>query len=47
MSRLLSFVLEASKVSGVVAHNLSGTDFHLEVTDETDRVATGDPGNAI
>jgi hypothetical protein len=34
-------------LSGIVAHNLSGLGCHLEVTDETDGVATGDPEDAI
>ena len=39
---------EARKLSGIVAHNLSGLDWSLlEVTDETDRDATGDPEDAI
>ncbi|MFA4916894.1 MAG: hypothetical protein WC560_10060 [Syntrophales bacterium] len=39
---------EASNLSGVVAHNLSGLGWLLlEVADETDRVATGDPSDAI
>jgi len=41
-------VSEASNLSGVVAHNLSGLGWLLlEVADETDRVATGDPSDAI
>ena len=36
------------KLSGIVAHNLSGLDSHrMEVTDEMDRDATGDPEDAI
>jgi hypothetical protein len=35
-------------MSGFVAHNLSGLLWSpVEVTDETDRDATGDPGDAI
>ena len=34
-------------MSGIVAHNLSGLRCRREVTDETDRMATGDPENAI
>ena len=34
-------------MSGFVAHNLSGIIFHLEVSDEKDRGATGDSENAI
>ena len=45
LRRLLS---EASKLSGFVARNLSGLiGSPMEVTDETDRVATGDPEDAI
>jgi hypothetical protein len=40
-------VLGASKLSGIVAHDLSGLKCHVEVTDETDRMATGDPEDAI
>jgi hypothetical protein len=41
-------VLKASKVSGVVARKLSGLLWSpMEVTDETDRDATGDPEDAI
>ena len=48
MSRKSQAVLEARKLSGVVAHNLSGLVWPpLEVADETDRVATGDPEDAI
>ena len=44
----LNFLSEASKLSGVVAHNLSGLGWLLlEVADETDRVATGYPSDAI
>ena len=36
------------KLSGIVAHNLSGLDSHrMEVTDAMDRDATGDPEDAI
>jgi len=36
------------KLSGIVAQNLSGLDSHrMEVTDELDRDATGDPEDAI
>jgi hypothetical protein len=39
---------EACKLFGIVAHNLSGLDWSLlEVTDETDRDAIGDPEDAI
>jgi len=31
-------MLEANKLSGVVAHNLSGLKVIVEVTDETDRI---------
>ena len=34
-------------MSGSVAHNLSGIIFHLEVSDEKDREATGDTEDAI
>ena len=44
---LLFVLLEANKLSGVVAHNLSGLRVILEVTDETDRVDAGDPEDAI
>jgi len=38
----------ARKLSGFVAHNLSGLNWSLrEVTDETDRDATEDPEDAI
>jgi hypothetical protein len=38
----------ASKLSGFVAHNLSGLLWSpLEVMDETDGDATGDPEDAI
>jgi hypothetical protein len=40
-------MLEASKLSGIVAHNLSGLRCRQEVTDETDRMATGDSEDAI
>jgi hypothetical protein len=41
-------VLEASKLSGFVAHKLSGLLWSpMEVTDETDGVVTGDPEDAI
>ena len=41
-------VSEASKLSGFVAHNLSGLLWSpMEVTNETDRDATGDPEDAI
>jgi len=41
-------MLEARKVSGFVAHNLSGLLWSpLEVTDEADGDATGDPEDAI
>jgi hypothetical protein len=43
----IRFLLEANKLSGVVAHNLSGLKVILEVTDETDRVDAGDPEDAI
>ena len=36
------------KLSGIVAHNLSGLDsYRMEVTDEMDRDAAGDPEDAI
>ena len=39
---------EARKLSGIVAHNLYGLLWSpLEVTDATDRDATGDPEDAI
>jgi hypothetical protein len=44
---ILLDVLEANNLSGVVAHNLSGLEVILEVTDETDRVDAGDPEDAI
>ena len=34
-------------MSGIVAHNLSGLRRHREVTDEADRMAAGDPEDAI
>ena len=37
----------ASNISGVVANNLSGMMFHQEVTNETDKVAAGDPKDVI
>jgi len=38
----------ARDMSGIVAHDLSGLEWSpLEVTDETDRDATGDPEDAI
>ena len=41
-------MLEASKVSGIVARNLSGLIWSpMEVPDETDRDVTGDPEDAI
>jgi hypothetical protein len=40
-------LLEANKLPGGVAHNLSGLKVTLEVTDETDRVDAGDPEDAI
>lgn len=41
-------VSEASKLSGIVAHKLSGLLWSpLEVTDETDRAITGDIEDAI
>ncbi len=40
-------MLEAHDMSGLVARNLSGFIFHLEVPDEKDRDATGDPEDAI
>jgi hypothetical protein len=41
-------LLEASKVSGVVARNMSGLIWSpMEMADETDRVVTGDPEDAI
>jgi hypothetical protein len=40
--------LRAHDMSGLVAHDLSGLlRSPMEVTDETDGVATGDPGDAI
>ena len=44
---IFGLLLEANKLSGVVAHNLSGLKVILEVTDETDRVDAGDPEDAI
>jgi hypothetical protein len=39
---------EARKLYGILAHNLSGLDWSpMEVTDETDRNATGNPEDAI
>jgi hypothetical protein len=41
-------MLVTNDMSGIVAHNLSGLGWSpLEVTDETDRDATGDPEDAI
>jgi hypothetical protein len=40
-------LLEANKLSGVVAHNLSGLKVIVEVTDETDRIDAGDSEDAI
>jgi hypothetical protein len=40
-------VLGAHDMSGIVAHNLSGLRCRPEVTDETDRMASGDPEDAI
>jgi len=40
-------LLGASKLSGIVAHYLSGLRCHDEVTNETVRDATGDPEDAI
>ena len=41
-------LLGASKLSGFVAHKLSGLLWSpMEVTDETDGVVTGDPEDAI
>ena len=41
-------VLVTNDMSGIVAHNLSGLGWSpLEVTDEMDRDATGDPEDAI
>ena len=41
-------MLEARKMSGIVAHNLSGLKWSpMEVADETDRDVTGDPEDAI
>jgi hypothetical protein len=40
-------LLEANKLSGVVAHNLSGLRFTMEVRNETDRVDAGDAEDAI
>ncbi len=40
-------LLGANKLSGLVARDLSGFMFTQEVSDETDRTATGDPENAI
>ena len=40
-------LLGARDMSGIVAHNLSGLRCHREVTDETDRMATGDSEDAI
>jgi hypothetical protein len=34
-------------MSGLVAHNLSGLICYREVTDETDRMAAGDPEDEI
>ena len=40
-------MLAARDMSGFLAHNLSGKEFHLEVLDEMDRDATGDPKDAL
>jgi hypothetical protein len=41
-------MLVTNDMSGIVAHNLSGLGWSpLEVTDEMDRDATGDPEDAI
>ena len=41
-------LLVTNDMSGIVAHNLSGLGWSpLEVTDEMDRDATGDPEDAI
>ncbi len=40
-------MLGASKLSGIVAHYLSGLRCHEEVTNETVRIAAGDPEDAI
>jgi hypothetical protein len=45
---LLSYLLEASNMSGIVARNLSGLIWSpMEVPDETDGDVTGDPEDAI
>jgi hypothetical protein len=45
---IFHYMLEASKMSGVVARNLSGLIWSpLEVPDETDRDVTGDPEDAV
>ena len=46
LSRLHLQVLGASKLSGIVAHYLSGLRCHDEVTNETVRITTGDPEDA-
>ena len=40
-------MLGAHDMSGIVAHNLSGLRCRREVTDEADRMAAGDPEDAI
>jgi hypothetical protein len=48
MSRKFSEMSRAQGMSGFVAHHLSGLRLSpMEVTDATDRVATGDPEDAI
>ena len=45
---VVNFLPGASRLSGIVARNLSGLYWLLlEVTDETDGDATGDPEDAI
>lgn len=40
-------LLRANKLSGVVAHDLSGLLSAMEVLNETDRMATGDSTDEI
>ncbi len=48
MQGQFSIMSVTNDMSGIVAHNLSGLGWSpLEVTDEMDRDATGDPEDAI
>jgi len=49
LSQGMRLVLSVARdMSGIVAHDLSGLEWSpMEVTDETDRDATGDPEDAI